>query len=299
MRIKGFIPGIIYGIGFITIVISIRSYLVNEPGQSAVKNIEVIISIAIGVLTSAAIYFSAKKNNIKDDQRQVDLSSNWRNAEIENMSQWLKQHKNETNVGSYKAFIENILERSRNEGNSKPTPEEDLRNLMDASVNGLISEVNKSRVYAMINLAIGGGTSVGAITLLSFYLFSYSNVVTKPSDLYSFIPRIALTIFIELFSFFFLRLYRRNLDDIKYLTNEITNVRLKIIALLASFKDGQGTTTATVIKEFAKTERNFSLKKGESTVEIEKMKIESKEDGKMFDKFGDYLNQLKAVNQGH
>jgi hypothetical protein len=101
---------------------------------------------------------------------------------------------------------------------------------------------------------------------------------------FNYIPRVTLALFIEIFSFFFLRLYRRNLDDIKYLTNEITNVKLKLIALKASYMKEGGDFTGNILQELAKTERNFVLKKNESTVELQKLKIEAEELTQLIDK---------------
>ena len=72
-------------------------------------------------------------------------------------------------------------------------------------------------------------------------------------------------------------MYKRNLDEIKYLNNERTNIELKLIALETSIlnKDDGYDTLSKILIELSKTERNFILKKGESTVEVEKDRIES------------------------
>ena len=44
-------------------------------------------------------------------------------------------------------------------------------------------------------------------------------------------PRLTLSIFIEFFSFFFLRLYKTGISEIKYFQNELTNAELKFIAV--------------------------------------------------------------------
>jgi len=73
------------------------------------------------------------------------------------------------------------------------------------------------------------------------------------------------------------------LDDIKYLTNEITNVKMKLIALKASFLKDEGDYTGEVLIVLSKTERNFILKKNESTVEVQKLRIESDEQSKFME----------------
>jgi hypothetical protein len=91
-----------------------------------------------------------------------------------------------------------------------------------------------------------------------------------------YIPRISVVVFIEVFAFFFLRLYKIGLDDVKYYQNELTNVELKLRALSEALKSGEAPTITLVITELAKTERNFVLKKGESTVGLENAKLEGR-----------------------
>lgn len=84
-----------------------------------------------------------------------------------------------------------------------------------------------------------------------------------------------LAIFVEVFSFFFLRLYRSMLAEIKYFQNELTNIELKIIAVEISLLKGGDKSTKTLITSFVAAERNFVLKQGETTVDIERARLES------------------------
>lgn len=90
-----------------------------------------------------------------------------------------------------------------------------------------------------------------------------------------YIPRLSLIIFTELFAYFFLRLYKNGLDDIKYYQNELTNVELKISALKVALASNDNEILKLVIGELAKAERNFILKKDETTVELERIKSEN------------------------
>jgi hypothetical protein len=127
-----------------------------------------------------------------------------------------------------------------------------------------------------LNLVIGIFTTLMAATLLGFFVLladdvDYSDVA---SVLKYYVPRISFVAFIEVFSFFFLRLYKASLDGIKYFQNEMTNVELRFIsielALLREFPE----PLKTVIANLSGTERNFILKTGESTVELRKAELD-------------------------
>ncbi|MNG20679.1 hypothetical protein D3C84_1049540 [compost metagenome] len=91
----------------------------------------------------------------------------------------------------------------------------------------------------------------------------------------SFAPRVMLVIFIEMFAYFFLRLYKQGLSEIKYFQNELTNVESKIIALEVCYLNSDSHAMATVIDALSKTERNFVLEKDQTTIEIEKSRLDT------------------------
>lgn len=136
--------------------------------------------------------------------------------------------------------------------------------------------------YGYINLMIGFVTTFLAIFFLGYSLLGVQTQNITPTDyLFHFIPRLSLSILIEIFSFFFLRLYKSNLDDIKYFNNERTNIEMKIVAIKTSLSYDDKETVKNLMLELAKTERNFVLKKGESTVEIEKNKSDINSNDKL------------------
>jgi hypothetical protein len=79
---------------------------------------------------------------------------------------------------------------------------------------------------------------------------------------------------IEVFAFFFLRLYKVNLEDTKFYQNELTNIDSKLIALKTTLIGERDNDVSDVVRELAGTERNFVLKKDETTVELERTRIE-------------------------
>ncbi len=91
----------------------------------------------------------------------------------------------------------------------------------------------------------------------------------------SLIPRVTFVIFIEVFAYFFLRLYKQGLTEIKYFQNELTNVESKITALEVAYIKNDTNAISNVIDALSKTERNFILNKDQTTIEIEKTRLDT------------------------
>lgn len=128
-----------------------------------------------------------------------------------------------------------------------------------------------------LNLTIGILTTLGAISALFWGL-----IATQPNPqethavglLRHYLPRLSFAIFIEVFSFFFLRLYKNSLEDIKYYHNELTNLDSRLLALEIAVSTQQSDALTPILLGLLSTDRNFVLKSGASTVELEKVKTE-------------------------
>jgi len=147
--------------------------------------------------------------------------------------------------------------------------QEDFENL-SYRINGEIIRLRKS---ANLNLVIGTLTTALAITALGYEVFRSEFEITDTIKLLThYLPRLSLIVFIEIFAFFFLKLYKATLSDIKYFNNEKTNIDFKLIALKTALNNGDSEIVKNMLQELIRTERNFKLLKNESTVELEKMK---------------------------
>ncbi|MGZ2749622.1 hypothetical protein [Burkholderia stagnalis] len=89
-----------------------------------------------------------------------------------------------------------------------------------------------------------------------------------------FLPRLSFALLIELFAYFFLKLYKSSLSEIKYFQNEITNIEAKSLALRVALSSDSPAVTGKVLGSLMATERNCILEKGQSTVDLERAKIE-------------------------
>lgn len=157
-----------------------------------------------------------------------------------------------------------------------------IENELVSIKNRIERETARLARYGYINLMIGFITTFLAIFFLGYSLLGVQTENITPTEyIYHFIPRLSLSVLIELFSFFFLRLYKNNLEDIKYFNNERTNIEMKIVAIKTSLAYDDKETVKSLMLELAKTERNFVLKKGESTVEIEKNRTDTSSNDKL------------------
>lgn len=143
-----------------------------------------------------------------------------------------------------------------------------------------ISEVNR---ISNVNLLIGILTT-GLVIFILWDALASSRMTPVPGEtlsawsetklfMYQFWPRLALCVLIELSSLFFLRMYRRCYYDRKYYSNEMTNIELKLLALKHAREVDNQELTSLVITEIAKTDRNHIIRRGETTLELEREKI--------------------------
>ena len=119
------------------------------------------------------------------------------------------------------------------------------------------------------------------ILSLAYFLYSAPDIVDGVGFFIHHLPKLSFVIVVELFAYFFLRLYKNGFDEIKYFQNEITNIEMKVMSL----KYAQEFKNEDMIKELAmllmKTERNFILEKGQTTVSIEKDRLQNLSDSKL------------------
>ncbi|MCN8034018.1 hypothetical protein MLF08_16375 [Escherichia coli] len=145
----------------------------------------------------------------------------------------------------------------------------------------LESEIDRLNRRGGLNLAIGTIIALTGILSLAYFLYSAPDIVDGVGFFIHHLPKLSFVIVVELFAYFFLRLYKHGFDEIKYFQNEITNIEMKVMSL----KYAQEFKNEDMIKELAmllmKTERNFILEKGQTTVSIEKDRLQNLSDSKL------------------
>lgn len=168
-------------------------------------------------------------------------------------------------------------ESKRLKGVLNPTSFESLKQELRATKLRLLNEVSALTRRGNLNLVIGGFTTIVAVVLLGYVVLTAESIpLTVDSFLWHYAPRLTISIFIQIFSFFFLKLYRNSLEDIKYFQNELTNLDSKFIALEAAMSVGDLNITTNAIEKLSSTDRNARLQKGESTVALEILREENR-----------------------
>ena len=132
---------------------------------------------------------------------------------------------------------------------------------------------NQSR-RGNVNLWLGIITTIFGVIVLGYSVLRAPTFTGMAEVMSHFLPRLSLVVVIEVFAYFFLRLYKQSLDEIKFFQNEMTNVESKYLGLYVASEAGCDDGVLNVINELASTERNFILEKGQSTVSLEQKKME-------------------------
>lgn len=122
-----------------------------------------------------------------------------------------------------------------------------------------------------LNLLLGMASTLVGISVLAYAVFTsdLGRGATR-EVLNHYIPRLSLALFVQVFAYFFLRLYKSSLAEIKYFQNELTNLEARFIAVVLARQAGDKDAFGSVLEQLAATERNFVLEKGQTTVELER-----------------------------
>lgn len=153
----------------------------------------------------------------------------------------------------------------------------------------LENEISRLNRRGGVNLAFGITMALTGMIALSYIIAKSPESSDKLSFFMHLAPKLSFVLLVELFAYFFLRLYKNSFEEVKYFQNEITNLESKVLAVkLASNVNSQELMKEVVIN-LMNTERNFILDKGQTTVALEKEKLRGSEDEKMISALTDLL----------
>jgi hypothetical protein len=171
-----------------------------------------------------------------------------------------------------------------------------IRYMTDEMVEHLRWQITALGRRANINLSVGVLICLTGFCVLGYVVFN------EIPSMWTFMSRMAFVVFVEVFAYFFLNLYRSGLQDIKYFSNEITNSTFRVMALEAAMSatgpnsqhaeaagskiDGDKRKPPKVgeviideiCRELARTERNFVLKRNETTHDLRQVELLMRQD---------------------
>ena len=153
----------------------------------------------------------------------------------------------------------------------------ELKKELRQKFNSMIDRLSAERLdltrRGNLNLSLGISTAIAGFYLLWNFI---SSMKTTNGDMGTFFenfaPRISLIVVVEIFAYFFLRLYSSSLMEIKYFQNEITNIEAKSVALDMAVHSGDDESIKEVVFRLARTERNYILQKDQTTVDLEHLR---------------------------
>lgn len=209
------------------------------------------------------IYKLIRKNDLGRNINSLNISPNERFELLDSIKVNLERDVNQSYIKQLKDMISN----------------DSLEDILESKISRTYERLNLERESLSrrgnFNLMIGMFLSVGGLIILGYSVLNYSHNGSLEDLLIFVIPKISFVLLIELFAYFFLNLYKKSLEDIKYYQNEITNIEAKYLALQMAKSLNNHKMISSILDQLVKTERNFILEKDQSTIELEKERIGS------------------------
>ena len=152
----------------------------------------------------------------------------------------------------------------------------EISNVYEKAIIRLTNEIEVLTKRARWNLIYGSVIALSGIGLLgNFVLNEIYTVENWNGFIFHLLPKISFVLIVEFFAVFFLKLHSNALTEIKYFQNELTNLDARYSAMIMANTSGKEMDISNSISEFLKVERNFKLSKDETTVELEKQKMDA------------------------
>lgn len=266
-------------------VISAYSYLVYKTDViNVIKDNYEFVLILVSALAGALTFYTVPRYlslNDLTEKKNVPISDFQRKLEL-----FLKDSK-------VSAQVNKVSKPERIRFIGRKTSSTSIKNPFIEAIQPLENNINnhikKLQNNSIINLIIGIIGTIITISVLSLNLLTDHTYRNLQEFIINFIPKLSFVIIIQLFAFFFLRLYKSNLDDTKYFQNELTNIMAKTIALKIAYQQEDRILINELTRDLSKVERNFKLAAGESLLNIEKSKIEKDFDLETLKVFKDFL----------
>ncbi len=145
---------------------------------------------------------------------------------------------------------------------SQSARDEEVRESFAAAEQRLRAELGALGRRSNLNLVIGVLTTSMAVGLLTYMVLgAAANFDNLTSLLSHYIPRLGLVLFIEVFSFFFLRLYKTTLAEMRMYQTDLSALTVQHVAVIAALSTGDSAGATALSKELlnAKPEKLESI----------------------------------------
>lgn len=156
----------------------------------------------------------------------------------------------------------------------------------------LKKSVEHLKIHANVNLVLAN--LVIAYTLFLLFIL-VKDVLNIDKIIYTtLMARISVLVFSQFTVYLFIKMYRSNLTEMRFVENEITNIEQRFIALHVACVTNDSVLLKKSVGAFLQTERNFVLKKGESTLFIEREKLDKVQPHDFLERVEKVVNKIKS-----
>ena len=249
--------GIAFGVGIIAAAL--------DPSLERIRSVLLMLGVS-AILISLMKYAADYLRNL-DALRAYHTLTKYNAERAEVIIQNLGK------TATERATLESALSRLAEENGHDQKVGEPIKYLQSDLQDRLRGEISALEKRANLNLLIGLFISLFGLAAL-FWFVTQTIIETEPNTPWvqtaiRFAMRFSFVLFLQVFAYFFLRLYRYSLFELKYFHNELTNIQMAILAFEAARESRDKSLLASLAKTMVKTERNFVIKKGEQTVRHE------------------------------
>ncbi|MDM0007478.1 hypothetical protein QTI51_22945 [Variovorax sp. J22G73] len=137
----------------------------------------------------------------------------------------------------------------------------EVRSVYISLENRLRLEIDSLGLRGNINLTIGVFTTLLAVSALAYMVFTSDRKFDSIVDVLShYVPRLTLVVFIEVFSFFFLRLYRSTLDEIRFYQERLNDAATQRVAIELAWALGDSEARAAFANTLVTTKGRTEAK---------------------------------------
>jgi hypothetical protein len=133
------------------------------------------------------------------------------------------------------------------------------------SRNRLLGEIERLRARSTAYLVFGVFLSLAAVALFFFIIFYLDEISPDASALSyvkDFLPKLTLAVMVQIIASFFLKMHVSSEAEIKWASNEVTNLEHRFTAMALS----EAGMSETLINEFSKIERNSIIGNDQKTL---------------------------------
>ncbi|WP_027455998.1 hypothetical protein [Xylanibacter brevis] len=139
-------------------------------------------------------------------------------------------------------------------------------------------EIRRLNKDAMVNLYVGVLIAIIGVAGLFWYIIQYTDNESGEDVallIVHWVTRLSLISIVEVFAFFFLKMYRTHLQSIRYFQDELTSIESRKIAMLSSVIHENPEDISKSIECLLNIDRNFKMETSQTTVDLEKLKTEN------------------------